>query len=677
MKIIIIFSILLLLNFTSFSSAQIIGGLLEFILKLLFGNLLPAPQIKEVVDIVTKIKNSYGIELSPQTIKEKVEALTNLKKEIDETREVGLTLLHFLPEEEQLKLTGAGIEVLDNPDVDFQEGEIPEAGPIIHIGGPPGEPVGAGKEGEPPQGPPLGEPIEEYPVEKNKTYNEEEHPRDKRATCTFKNVFSSREKWADCAPIINRVHHQGRCGSCWAVSTSTTFTDRQCIERLKQNKKTPNNANYIFSALDILSCSGAGNCVLGYPVKVWEWMYNKGGVCTGGDYVSKGGCKPYPFSPAGNAALPRCATACTANWNIAYPRDKTSCNFPKISMYKIEVFILVKGYRYWSGNGITVQKMMTELETNGPIVGIFGIYSDIQAHKGGVYYKAPSARFQENHVVEIIGYGTQVCGRQEIPYWLIKNSWGTGWGEQGFFKMRRGTNECGIETNPKVTVFNNCPYPIWPAYQVGHGQTVPKNGGSAALNKGQSVPFTVNRTTSALRIWARTGCNKDATACTTGVCRGRGIECKGTGGEPPMSIAEITFGAKEGDFYDVSLVDGFNIPVEIVPIGGKGPKCKNINSCDLTKVASKLPAQMVKKDNNGKIIGILSPCAAFKEPKYCCTTKQFDKPETCNPFFKNYNVYKIENKECPTQYLYPYDDPKATFVCTNGGQVNYNVKFCP
>nr|CAD2176479.1 unnamed protein product [Meloidogyne enterolobii] len=132
-----------------------------------------------------------------------------------------------------------------------------------------------------------------------------------------------------------------------------------------------------------------------------------------------------------------------------------------------------------------------------------------------------------------------------------------------------------VKGDPKLTVINNCPYPIWPAYQVGAGQTVPKNGGSGALNKGQSVSFTVNPKLSALRIWARTGCNKDATSCTTGICRGRGIECKGTGGEPPMSLAEFTFGTKDGDFYDVSLVDGFNIPVEIVP------------------------PQMVKKDNKG------------------------------------------------------------------------------
>ncbi|CAK5063163.1 unnamed protein product [Meloidogyne enterolobii] len=60
-------------------------------------------------------------------------------------------------------------------------------------------------------------PPQDSPEKSNK---DDEHPRDKRATCTYKNVFSSRIKWSECAPIINRVSHQGRCGSCWAFSTS-------------------------------------------------------------------------------------------------------------------------------------------------------------------------------------------------------------------------------------------------------------------------------------------------------------------------------------------------------------------------------------------------------------------------------------------------------------------------
>nr|CAD2176477.1 unnamed protein product [Meloidogyne enterolobii] len=387
---------LIITLFGSLTSAQLLGGILEFILRILFGK-LPQPQIKEVVAIVDRIKREYKIELSLEQIKAKIEELEKFKKDTEGSKKVGFTLYHFLPIEEQMKLLGGGNGISDV--------NIPD----IHVNG------GGVFDGESPPD----------PIEDNK---EDEHPRNKRADCIQKNVFSCSEKWTGCAPIINRVHHQGRCASCWAIAPSTVYTDRVCIERAKKKQSTPNNASYIFSALDILSCSDAGDCVEGSAYKAWRWLESKG-VCTGGDNVNKGGCKPYPFTKSGNAAKPKCDSSCTASWPTHYFNDKRHIS----RLYA------------WGGNSITAQNIIKELEANGPVVVILKAYSDLYAHIGGVYHKSQDAVFRTNHVVSIVGHGIEVCDNKETPYWIIKNSWGTEFAESGFFKIRRGVNECDIE----------------------------------------------------------------------------------------------------------------------------------------------------------------------------------------------------------------------------------------
>ncbi|PIC25506.1 hypothetical protein B9Z55_018410 [Caenorhabditis nigoni] len=87
-----------------------------------------------------------------------------------------------------------------------------------------------------------------------------------------------------------------------------------------------------------------------------------------------------------------------------------------------------------------VAAIQTEIMTNGPVEGAFTMYEDIYKYKSGVY-RHTAGKLLGGHAIKIIGWGTQ----NGIPYWLIANSWGTNWGENGFFKMRRGVNECGIE----------------------------------------------------------------------------------------------------------------------------------------------------------------------------------------------------------------------------------------
>jgi cathepsin B len=84
--------------------------------------------------------------------------------------------------------------------------------------------------------------------------------------------------------------------------------------------------------------------------------------------------------------------------------------------------------------------MVNEIATNGSITAAFTVYEDFTTYKSGIYHHVDGENLG-GHAIKIIGYG--VDGGEK--YWLIANSWDYGWGEGGFFRMRRGTNECGIE----------------------------------------------------------------------------------------------------------------------------------------------------------------------------------------------------------------------------------------
>jgi len=84
---------------------------------------------------------------------------------------------------------------------------------------------------------------------------------------------------------------------------------------------------------------------------------------------------------------------------------------------------------------------MTEIMTNGPVEAAFTVYTDFMLYKGGVYSHV-SGTEEGGHAIKIVGWGVD----NGTKYWLVANSWSPAWGENGFFRIKRGTNECGIES---------------------------------------------------------------------------------------------------------------------------------------------------------------------------------------------------------------------------------------
>lgn len=90
--------------------------------------------------------------------------------------------------------------------------------------------------------------------------------------------------------------------------------------------------------------------------------------------------------------------------------------------------------------------MRHEVVTVGPVEVAFFVLSDFHSYNNGTYFRTPSAFGPlGGHAVRLIGWGVD---SRSMDYWLLANSWGEAWGMKGFFRIRRGTNECGIETMP-------------------------------------------------------------------------------------------------------------------------------------------------------------------------------------------------------------------------------------
>lgn len=91
--------------------------------------------------------------------------------------------------------------------------------------------------------------------------------------------------------------------------------------------------------------------------------------------------------------------------------------------------------------------MQTEIMTHGPIEVDFTVYEDFLTYKSGVY-EHTTGKVLGGHAVKMMGWGTE-GGK---PYWLIANSWNEDWGDKGYFKILRGKNHCGIESDGVASI---------------------------------------------------------------------------------------------------------------------------------------------------------------------------------------------------------------------------------
>jgi hypothetical protein len=91
-----------------------------------------------------------------------------------------------------------------------------------------------------------------------------------------------------------------------------------------------------------------------------------------------------------------------------------------------------------------MRAIQTEIMANGPVTLAFSVYPSFMQYNGGVYKELqPGENVEGGHAVVIVGWGVD----GDVPYWIVRNSWGPRWGEDGYFRMLRGKNFCNCESD--------------------------------------------------------------------------------------------------------------------------------------------------------------------------------------------------------------------------------------
>jgi len=214
--------------------------------------------------------------------------------------------------------------------------------------------------------------------------------------------FDARKVWPQCN--ITSIRDQGSCGSCWAFGAAESFTDRLCIA---QNSLVTLSPEYMVSCYkNLYGCDG------GYVDLVYEDMRDIGTVVET--------CMPY------EGASEKCI------------KDVCVDKKTPIKMFKMkevhDVYVPFK-------DDENVRAIQTEIMNNGPVETAFWVFSDFMHYGGGIYTRSAGSGLAGGHAVKIIGWGEE----NGTPYWIVANSWGPDWGEDGFFRILRGKNECDIE----------------------------------------------------------------------------------------------------------------------------------------------------------------------------------------------------------------------------------------
>jgi C1A family cysteine protease len=205
---------------------------------------------------------------------------------------------------------------------------------------------------------------------------------------TFEGETAAEIDWRT-KDVLTRVKDQGQCGSCWAFSAT---------EAIESFAKLANRALIELAPQQITSCDKTdAGCNGGWPYNAYNYVKSAGGIESEGAY-------PYTSGSTGKTG---------------------NCNFDSG-----KVAISLNGYK-----SVATGENNLEAALNVGPVSVCVDANSWGSYRGGILSTCGTS---VDHCVQAVGYTSD--------YWVIRNSWGTSWGENGFMRIARGRNLCLISS---------------------------------------------------------------------------------------------------------------------------------------------------------------------------------------------------------------------------------------
>ncbi|EAS07249.1 papain family cysteine protease (macronuclear) [Tetrahymena thermophila SB210] len=200
---------------------------------------------------------------------------------------------------------------------------------------------------------------------------------------------------------VSPVKDQQNCGSCWTFSTTGAIESHYAI--FEDVEPTS------LSEQQLIDCAGAFNnngCSGGLPSQAFEYIKYNGGISYENSYYYIAQDQECQFSPETVGARVR-----GGSFNITQGDE---------------------------------DQLKQAVGTVGPVSIAFQVMGDFKLYKSGVYSNPDCSSSPQtvNHAVLAVGYGSE----NGVDYWYVKNSWSEFWGDEGYFKIQRGVNMCGVAT---------------------------------------------------------------------------------------------------------------------------------------------------------------------------------------------------------------------------------------